>query len=267
MVPTMCRALRWFLPTLLSLLANLSASTSQEHLNQQLIADMLLSEDKEERSRAAGLALALRPQAIEANLRAALVAAVERDTDAYYSGLDAYFRGEPVVGEEDEFDHHLAIIELVAALNDPIAIPALARTGTGMTAIRALVNFGELPIPALLETAQSSKSHPFQVSDSLIALRLIIEAVQANRLLEDTLAAVSHLARQKLTERTSDIVLWRAIDLAVILDNAELRAIVESLAADPNEVLARGITEPDLIERTQKRAADRLAGMPALPRQ
>jgi hypothetical protein len=50
------------------------------------------------------------------------------------------------------------------------------------------------------------------------------------------------------------------------LNDAQLRRIVHSLAHESNEVRARGVTEPDLIARTQKIAADGLAGVPPLPR-
>jgi len=51
----------------------------------------------------------------------------------------------------------------------------------------------------------------------------------------------------------------------VVLNDAGLRGIVEALASDPNEVIARGVTDPGDIARTQKWAADRLAGVPPLP--
>jgi hypothetical protein len=60
--------------------------------------------------------------------------------------------------------------------------------------------------------------------------------------------------------------LWYAIDLAAATGDKELRRTVEDLANHSSEVAARGVTEPRLIEQTQKRAAERLAGTAASPR-
>jgi hypothetical protein len=45
-----------------------------------------------------------------------------------------------------------------------------------------------------------------------------------------------------------------------------LKEIVTELANDPSAVAMRGVNEAEVIEATQKRAAERLAGIPPLPR-
>jgi hypothetical protein len=73
-------------------------------------------------------------------------------------------------------------------------------------------------------------------------------------------------ARQRLFGNQHDTTLLNAIDLGVTLDDPELTGIVSSLAYDRNEVIARGVTDPELIGRIQQRARDRLAGLPPLSR-
>lgn len=54
--------------------------------------------------------------------------------------------------------------------------------------------------------------------------------------------------------------------LAAVLGDANLRRVLERLASEPNETFARGIDNQDVVELTQKRAADLLAGIPPKPR-
>ena len=60
--------------------------------------------------------------------------------------------------------------------------------------------------------------------------------------------------------------LWHSIDLAIATEDPKLRQIVELMATFTSEIVARGVTDSDLVARTQQRAAERLAGVPALPR-
>jgi TfoX/Sxy family transcriptional regulator of competence genes len=57
-----------------------------------------------------------------------------------------------------------------------------------------------------------------------------------------------------------------AIDLAAVLDDVELRRILEGIATFQEDVLVRGVTDPQLVQKIQERAAERLAGHSALPR-
>jgi hypothetical protein len=60
--------------------------------------------------------------------------------------------------------------------------------------------------------------------------------------------------------------LWYAMDLAAVLGDEDLRSIIADLATYPNDIIARGVIDPELVQRTQQHARDRLAGVPALPR-
>jgi hypothetical protein len=77
---------------------------------------------------------------------------------------------------------------------------------------------------------------------------------------------IAQAAKQWLVAGKQSIVtLGAAIDLAAVLGDPDLRRILESLASDPNAVASRGIVAGS-IEWIRKRATDRLAGVPPVPR-
>jgi hypothetical protein len=239
----------------------------ERKVDQDEIAELLLSEDKYDRVRAVRVVSQMDTTTLTPNLRRALFASLEREAHEYYAGLDSYFRGEPVYRAEDATDVFMDLARLVVALRDPEAIPALASTlGTGWMVIRALVGFGDDAIPAVLAVVLSPDSHPFQVQDGLTVLRIYVEQSGSQRLESATLDPLRRAALQRLSGEQSAPTIWKAIDLAIALRDPDLRRVVEGFATDSNAAIVRGITDPDLVQRTQKWAADRLAGVPATPR-
>jgi hypothetical protein len=208
--------------------------------------------------------MTLGPQA-GPELRAALIALLDRNL-----GLvdEARKRGEAVsVGPE--FVAHVA--HAVSQLEDPQAIPVLARAlgKTGSTLVPdALADFGERAAGAVLRVVTDPETRYEGVSDGLLSLRFMVERREARPLSAGTLSEIRRAAKQRLTGKQDAPTLWKAIDLAVVLGDPELRRIVESLAADRREVAARGIEHAGLIDATQKLAAGRLAapGRPFTPR-
>ena len=128
-----------------------------------------------------------------------------------------------------------------------------------MMVIRALVAFGEPAVPAILSVLSTPDVAPSKVSQGLRTLRLMVEEAGPGALSPGTLVQMRGVAKRHLTGRQSVVTLWSAIDLAVVLEDEELRGRVETLARDPDEVRARGVEDPDLIERTQERAAAALS--------
>jgi hypothetical protein len=243
-------------------IASVSAQTSVE---QRVLAEHLLSADLVERSRALSMAGAIPPREVGPDLRAALIAALERvnalDDDRRERGR----RGETLEALEDpEFIARVA--EVIISLRDPQAIPALAGAlHTGAMVARALAMFGEEAAPSVLSTVTAQTSYRGRVNGGLLALRFMMEA-NRDSLGTTTVNEIRRAAEQRLTGNQFDTVLWRAMDLAVILDDPGLERILEILASDRSEVEARGIDDPQLVDQTQQRAIDRLAGVPALPR-
>ena len=158
----------------------------------------------------------------------------------------------------------------VAELHDPGTIPALANfaLGTGGPPINALAAFGEQAAPAVLAVVMSPNSSHEKVDSGLITLRFMVEETAKHPLSPGTIDQIRRAAEKHLTtgKGVQVTTLWRAIDLAVVLNDAKLRDTVQSIASDWNAVLKLGLEDSKLIEQTQKRAADGLAGILPLPR-
>jgi len=244
----------------------LNPATVQAQVDQSVLAQQILGGNARERSRALEAAQALGPQQIGPEVRAALIKALERENRVQADRYHADLRGEALKPLEDP-EFIARVSRVVAELRDPRAIPALVGAlGTGSPPIRALVDFGEEAVPALLAAVRSAEATHYVVDDALLALRFMVEGAGPHPLSAGTLNEIRLAARQRLTGKPYFTTLWRAIDLAVALHDAELRRIVEAIASDRKEVVARGIEDPETIEETQRRAAQRLAGVPPKPR-
>lgn len=123
-------------------------------------------------------------------------------------------------------------------------------------------------VPAILAVETSAESSTSAINEALIALRFIVEGASARGgLHEETFADLRRVATRRLVARNgSPTTLWWAIDLAWSLRDRELQQAVDALASDTSVIVGRGITDPQLIEQTQRRAADRVAGLSPLPR-
>jgi hypothetical protein len=177
------------------------------------------------------------------------------------------------VAGKDDLLRHLSEIEAtclgsVLDLKSPQAIPELVKTlGLGFTFVpRQLAEFGEDAAPAVLAVVTAAESDRVVVFTGLMALRFMIEGAAPRPLSAGTRERIRQAAEQWLAARQQSILtLGAAIDLAAVLGDPGLRRILESLASDPNAVASRGI-DARSIESIRKRAADRLAGIPPLPR-
>lgn len=242
---------------------NVEAQVDQVALAQELLRDNVQGWSRAVEV-AAGHIEAGDAEKIGPELRAALITLLERKHRIIE---ETRRRGEFLANVDDpEFIARVAYV--VAGLRDPRSISALSKADYApRPVIQALAAFGERAAPALLAVVTSTESHHNEVDHCLLALRVIVEGSGARPLSAETLDEIRRAAQQRLTERQQSFTtVWRAIDLAMVLDDPDLKRIVEALALDRNEVVARGVEAPDLIERTQKHAAQRLAGVPALPR-
>lgn len=200
--------------------------------------------------------------------RAALIKALHDEALRHRRHGVASRRGEkppPLVDPERLFP----LVSAVAKLRDPASIPALAAAlGTGFGSIRALSAFGQQAVPAILAEEASQENGTSAVNHALIALRFIVEDASARGGLPEAMVRdLRRVAARRLAARDgSPTTLWRAIDLAWSLQDEELQQSVYALSSDASVIVERGITDPQLIEQTQRRAADRVAGVPTLPR-
>ena len=242
----------------------ISAQVDQSSVARQLIEADNASQRREALQRARGVS----PQKLSRELRAALIDTLDREGKSLVDGYRKRSRGEFVEYREDpEFITEVA--RAVAETQDPLAIPALAGVlGTGFIVIRALAAFGEKAVPTVVDVVTSQDSIHYAVDDGLIALRFMVENTASRPLSPAALAGIRRAADQHLRngKGLNITTLWWAIDLAVALNDRGLRRSVEQLATDWNAVEATGITDIADVQQTQKRAADRLAGVPPLPR-
>lgn len=239
---------------------------AESQVSQEEIARQVLSADRTEQFRGLRQVESIEPPDIGRPLREAMILALERENAAHLEQSEAIRRG---VTYEESDDFHPQVTLAVIALRDLQTIPALGGAlGTGTMAPRALAEFGEAAVATLLQVVTSHQSQSGVVNGGLIALRFMVERGAVEPLSAASLQQIRAATQHHLTRPQSGIgasLRW-AIDLAIALDDPELRAIVESIANDPNEIIARGLEAPHLIEQTRKRAADRLAGLPPLPR-
>ena len=177
------------------------------------------------------------------------------------------------VAGKDDLLRHLSEIEATCLgsaldLKSPRAIPELVKTlGLGFSIVpRQLAEFGEDAAPAVLAVVTFADSDREVVGTGLMALRFMVEGAGPRPLSAATRERIKQAAEQWLAARQQSILtLGAAIDLAAVLSDPDLRRILELLASDPNAVASRGIGAGS-IEWIRKRAADRLAGAPPLPR-
>lgn len=156
---------------------------------------------------------------------------------------------------------------LVLQFEDPRSIPGLVEALTSSPpAAHALARFGEPAARALLARLRDETDSNV-IRGGLISLRFMAEGIGREPITSGTRAAMKELAHRLLAEKQRFVGTIRfAIDLAVALDDPALREVVEALAEDRDGRLARWYTDPRDIDGTQKWAADRLAGIPPLPR-
>jgi hypothetical protein len=234
---------------------------------QHDVAKMLIARDAATRSEGLRLAQMVRPEHVGPELRIGLVIALDGEGATY----QAHLRSNRQAGRGNGAARsvsvtHDRLLTTVAALKDTMAIPALAMSlGTGMTPVRALTEFGQPAAAMTLRVASAPAEHQ-QVADALLVLRLMAENVSLRPLTPATRAQMHAVAASHLSGTQPFDVLWRTIDLAVVLGDADLRQTVAALATDQREAGRRGIQDASEAAELQRQARDRLAGVPAQPR-
>jgi len=199
-----------------------------------------------------------------ADLRAALIEALDSANQVQATRSKAPRHGEKL---QDLYDpeFQVKVARTLARLKDPRTIPVLAGAlGTGGVVTDALADFGERAVPDVRRVVVSPESDTWLVNDGLEALRFMVEAgnISAKARKEIRSAAKMRLLSNKQNVTT----LWWAIDLGAALNDPELKQIIRSPASDRKAIVARGLIDPYEIDKTQRRALDRLAGVAAFPR-
>ena len=242
-----------------ALASSCSAVSVETQTSQSQLAHQLVTGDAGERATVLAVVRQFEPQEIGNDLRAALITALEQEG----TRNAARRRGELADLEHPELIAGLA--HVVSSLGEEKAIPGLAGAlGTSPPAIFALADFRENAVEYVID-AISVKGYPEAVTDGLISLRLMVEETDMPPLSSEATGRIVEVAKAHLTGEQSPVTLWRAIDLAVALNDTLLTSIVRKLATDDREIRARGIAAPQMISRTKQIASERLAGVPAKP--
>lgn len=239
----------------------LCATPGTAQVGQAELAHQVLHADRTARLEAVDRARLIEPSAMHPQLRAALVEALEEEGVL----VGQRRRGEVGYFEHPELIARLALV--VGRFNDPETIPALVGAlGMSPPAMRSLAEFGELAAQPVVRIAEQADDGSV-IMDALTSLRFMAEGHVKHPLSRTSRERIANVAMSRLTtpQRFATNV-WRSIDLAIALDDPELRRVVETLSVDRDSVRALGVTEPDLIQKTQQRALDRLTGVPPLPR-
>lgn len=193
-------------------------------------------------------------------LRSALIEALEREV--------AYVEAQRGKNEQRDYPNMLdRLSSIVASFGDTRAIPALARAATSsLSAASGLAEFGEPAVSPLLETIERQPNVTLAWVP-MVAFRFLVEGAGSAPLSAHSRDKIRDVARRYLNAPSGNAsALTAAIDLAIALNDLELRALVERIAADRSEVEARGFANPHDIASIQKHAAERLAGKPATPK-
>ena len=281
----MITAYRIILLLTLTLVVSASPAVALAQVDQQALARAIAGDDRRAAQEAFDEATrALAPEEMGPELRAALIAALERQNEAYQASMETATTREALSPRPSTINRSRLVfwgegygfvIEAVAALRDPQAIPALVGAlGTGWTATRAVAAFGEEAGSLVLSLAEGGDLRADQMTSAMSTLSLMIQEPQGPPLSLRTKERARRLVEQKLasgpdhpgfgpdTSALQDFVLQQAISLAIALDDPPLRELVTSLARDPDAVRRLGVEDSSAVERVQRHAAEALAKPP-----
>lgn len=235
-----------------------SWSVGAQQSRQQALSTLILSQDKSVRVSAINETLQIPPGSVAISLRTSLIALVGRHNEIV---KDALRRRSAVDAVEDPELIH-AVAEFVAQLRDPRAIPVLAEAPAGGKEVQmALAEFGERAVPDLIRVAAAPDNHYEVVDHALQSLRRVVDA-GITTLSVASRQALRGLASDRMARGQYFTTLWYAMDLAMASGDVELRRTVDSLASHASSLRARGITDNEVIARTQKRARDLIRAYP-----
>jgi hypothetical protein len=255
-------------------------------VDQQALARAILGDDRRAAQEAFDEATrALAPEEMGPELRAALIAALERQNQVYRATAEAAVARDASgfsppkldrLGREFWGEGYGFLVETVISLQDREAIPALAGALLSATSlvVQPLVELGEEAAPSVLLIAEGEAWRRSQVEGALAVLTRMIEDPTGPPLSEATRARVRRLVRAQLTtgveypgmvldapfQRASS--LREASSLALALGDPPLRELVASLARDPEAVRRLGVQDSALVAQVQRNAAEALARPP-----
>lgn len=215
------------------------------------------------------------------DLRSAMIGALERLNEIHNAeeseiqrlemsgdreGQEAIWRQQRERGWSRGVTHGAALSQVLRAIGDTAALPVLA--GARGHSRADLVPFGETAIAPALSAIRSSSAHRDQMRFLLADLatiaatpladehRRVLGAVARGFLSGEALAAKRMSAGQGL-------IIDAAADLALALDDPSLAAMVDRLAANPEELVRIGVA-PRSADESVWRLRERIAWSPVV---
>ncbi len=236
---------------------------TQEHVlaerQQAELAQEILGGDENLRMRAVGIAQQLGSERMSDEVRVALITLLEQSNDALDKGRAQGMVLNDIVNGE----FYLQLARVVARLNDPRAIPALARVGSyagSITVARGLASFGVRALPEILAIIHTPGISDRAVARNLHALTIMVEDAGANGFSPETRREIVRVASEILEYGYEGIyIVSAAINLAVALDEPSMVQMVQRLSQDG------AVFSSNSIDQTSERlirehAADALSG-------
>jgi len=238
----------------------LTAGAVEAQVDQAEFARSIAQGGSYERFVAAQRVLEMGPRNAGPALRDALVRAFTDEAEAFR----AYRRGE---APQPDLDAIGAMAMVVSEFGDPRAFePMITTLAVAMGSVRGLAAIGDPAVGPLVEVARSGEA-PETMMSAFLTLRLLAEGVGRIPLSSSSRQELIAMARERMAPVPSyGAVLEWVIDLAAVLDDAELRETLEAMGADPTAVEARLVDPvPERVERVQQRVLERLRGVPPRP--
>lgn len=172
----------------------------------------------------------------------------------------AYFR-QPVRDKEDVGErygeYYLDLVEALSETRDPADIPLLVDvSGSGKNATDCLVRFGDLAVPALLQTVRGKTLNDhLQIGGAMFALADMLRSPPTDAIAPVSDASrrqISAVAQETLEQRLTFNNVIEITDLALATKRPDLRQQLERLAADATEWKRRGLVDPKEIDHCQR---------------
>lgn len=173
-------------------------------------------------------------------LSAALISALDREARLHMDGCTVTgFEGTGNLELSLELEHY------VIALRDPASIPALVQVICSGGAVRqALMEFGPVIVPHVVEWARSLDAASDDVSGSLVALGAVLErwgktmSAEARASIKEVTLLYLGPPQERFGSSARRYPRYRAITLASMLRDPDLLEILEDLAVEGEEALA-----------------------------
>ena len=187
-----------------STLGHAQESVWAEH-QQAVLAQEILGEDEYLSMRAVGVAEQLGPRRMSDEVRVALIELMEQLSDQQDIALA---EGTPT-NDVVNFEFFMHVVRVVASLDDPRAIPALARVGNygfSRPAALGLASFGEQALPAILDVVDAPEVSYHASEYSMIALAMMVEDGGMQNLAMSARRDIARVARNGLRSQWSSIL-------------------------------------------------------------